>query len=149
TCNTENAGVGVFIADTAEEFMAHLTEIRGRQRTFGLNRRVVIQPEIEGRNMSFQVLLDPRDRDQVQVVVLTDQIVQADGKTYLASVTHAITAEAIEPIGDAFLDLADRVWARHPDAFGFLMADFFATPAGPVVYDPGLRPTGNTASAMA
>jgi hypothetical protein len=149
TCNTENAGLGVFIANTYEEFELHLAGIRDRQKKFDLSRRIVIQPEIKGRNMSFQALLDPRDREHVQVIALTDQLVQDDGKTYLSSVNHAITAENVAPVGAAILDLADHVWARHPDAFGFLMADYFATDRGPVVYDPGFRPTGNTATAMA
>ncbi len=149
TCNTENAGLGVFIARSAAEFEAHLAGIRERQRQFGLSRRLVVQPEIKGENKSFQVLLDPRDRKNVQVVALTDQLVQADGKTYLSSVNHAVTAENVAPVGAAILDLVDHVWARSPEAFGFLMADYFATPTGPVIYDPGLRPTGNTATAMA
>lgn len=149
TCNTESAGLGVYIAATEDEFDAHLSAIRDRQRRFDLSRRLVVQREIIGKNRSFQVLLDPSDRDHVQVVALTDQLVEADGKTYRSSINHAITTENVEPVGAAILDLVDRVWARYPDAFGFLMSDYFATERGPVVYDPGLRPTGNTATAMA
>jgi hypothetical protein len=149
TCNTESAGLGVYIAATAEEFDAHLAAIRDRQQRFDLSRRLVVQREIIGKNRSFQVLLDPSARDTVQVVALTDQLVEADGKTYRSSINHPITAETVEPVGAAILDLVDRVWARHPEAFGFLMSDYFATASGPVVYDPGLRPTGNTATAMA
>jgi hypothetical protein len=149
TCNTESAGLGVYIAATAEEFDAHLATIKGRQVQFDLSRRLVVQQEIVGQNRSFQVLLDPAHRDEIQVVALTDQLVEADGKTYRSSINHAITAENVAPVGAAILDLADRVWARHPQAFGFLMSDYFATASGPVIYDPGLRPTGNTATAMA
>lgn len=149
TCNTESAGKGVFIAATAEEFEATLASIRESQRRFDLSRRLVVQPEIIGKNRSFQVLLDPSDRDTIQVVALTDQLVEADGKTYRSSINHAITPENIAPVGAAILDIVDHVWARHPDAFGFLMSDYFDTAHGPVIYDPGLRPTGNTATALA
>ncbi|APR79148.1 Hypothetical protein A7982_04495 [Minicystis rosea] len=149
TSNTESAGLGVYIARTAEEFEAQLATIREHQKRFDLNRRLVVQPEIIGKNRSFQVLLDPRARDEVQVIALTDQLVEADGKTYRSSINHAITRETVEPVGAAILDLVDRIWARAPEAFGFLMSDYFDTKEGPVVYDPGLRPTGNTATAMA
>jgi hypothetical protein len=149
TCNTESAGMGVFIAKTAEEFDAQLAVIRDKQAKFGLRRDLVIQPEIIGRNQSFQVLLDPSRRDELQVVAITDQLVEADGKTYRSSINHPIERATVEPVGAAILDMVDRIWARHPDAFGFLMSDFFQTARGPVIYDPGLRPTGNTATAMA
>ncbi|MFT3770341.1 MAG: hypothetical protein QM820_33355 [Minicystis sp.] len=149
TCNTESAGLGVYIARSPEDFEAHLASIRDRQKRFDLNRSLVIQPEIIGKNRSFQVLLDPTAKDTVQVIALTDQLVEADGKTYRSSINHAITAETVEPVGAAILDIVDRVWARHPEAFGFLMSDYFDTARGPVIYDPGLRPTGNTATAMA
>ena len=149
TCNTESAGMGVFIAASAAEFDAHLAALRDKQRRYDLNRTLVIQPEIEGRNQSFQVLLDPRTKDEIQVVAVTDQLVEADGKTYRSSINHPITPGVVEPVGAAILDMVDHVFARHPDAFGFLMSDFFRTDAGPVIYDPGIRPTGNTATALA
>lgn len=149
TSNTESAGLGVYIASTAAEFEAHLAGIRDAQKRFDLNRKLVIQPEIIGTNKSFQALLDPSAPDTVAVVALTDQLVEADGKTYRSSRNHPITAETVEPVGAAILDLVDHVRAREPNAFGFLMADYFDTKQGPVVYDPGLRPTGNTATAMA
>lgn len=149
TCNTESAGMGVYIASTAEEFDAQLAVIRDKQRQFGLRRELVVQPEIRGRNQSFQVLLDPSRRDELQVVAVTDQLVEADGKTYRSSINHPIDRATVEPVGAAILDLVDRIWARHEGAFGFLMSDFFQTERGPVIYDPGLRPTGNTATAMA
>lgn len=149
TCNTESAGAGVFIAESPEQFEAHLAAIRDKQRRYGLSRKLVIQPEIKGRNRSFQVLLDPSARDRIQVIALTDQLVEADGKTYKASINHPITRENVAPIGAAILDMVDRIWDRHPEAFGFLMSDYFETKDGPVIYDPGIRPTGNTATAMA
>jgi hypothetical protein len=50
----------------------------------------------------------------VQVVALTDQIVEADGKTYRSSINHPITRETVEPVGEAILDLVDRIRGRHP-----------------------------------
>jgi hypothetical protein len=149
TCNTESAGAGVFIAHDLDEFERHLAAIRDKQRAHDLDRRLVIQPEIKGKNRSFQVLLDPSDRAHLQVVALTDQLVEADGKTYKASINHPITADNLEQVGPAILDMVDRVWARFPRAFGFLMSDYFETEQGPVLFDPGIRPTGNTATALA
>ena len=149
TCNTENAGSGVFIAGSAAEFAAQLAVIRDKQVRFGLSRRLVVQSELRGTNKSFQVFLDPARPDDVQVVALSDQLVEADGKTYRSSVNHDITRDSVEPVGAAILDMVDRIRARHPEAFGFLMSDYFQTAEGPVIYDPGLRPTGNTATAMA
>jgi hypothetical protein len=149
TCNTESAGAGVEIARTLAEFEQHLATLRDRQERFSLSRRLVIQPEIRGANKSFQVLLDPARPQQLQVVALTDQLVEADGKTYRSSINHPITRDTVEPVGAAILDMVDRVWARYPEAFGFLMSDYFATDRGPVLYDPGIRPTGNTATALA
>ncbi len=149
TCNTEAGGAGVFIASSAEEFDGHLRQLREKQQKWNLSRKLVIQPEIKGRNRSFQVFLDPRRPDEVQVVAVTDQLVEADGKTYSASINHPITPETLDHVGPAMLDMVDRVWARHPEAFGFLMSDYFQTDDGVVIYDPGIRPTGNTATALA
>ena len=80
---------------------------------------------------------------------MTDQLVEDDGKTYRASINHPITAENLEHIGPAILDMVDRVWARFPHAFGILMSDYFETDTGPIIFDPGIRPTGNTATALA
>ncbi|MFN7132289.1 MAG: hypothetical protein ACK4N5_09405, partial [Myxococcales bacterium] len=82
-------------------------------------------------------------------VAVTDQLVEDDGKTYRASVNHPINVETLDHVGPAILDMVDRVRARHPEAFGFLMSDYFQTDDGVVIYDPGIRPTGNTATALA
>ncbi len=149
TCNTESAGAGVYIAKSADEFEAQLGLIRNKQVEFALSRTLVLQPEIRGANKSFQVLLDPSAPEEIQVVALTDQLVEADGKTYRSSINHPITAETVAPIGPAILDMVEHVRARHPEAFGFMMSDYFDTAEGPVLYDPGIRPTGNTATALA
>lgn len=149
TCNTESAGSGVFICDSLGDFDHHLMAIREHQRRHELSRTLVIQAELTGRNCNFQVFLDPSDRRTVQIVALTDQLVEADGKTYRGSINHPITAVRAERIGPVILDMVDRIWSRHPDAFGFLMCDYFERPDGITIYDPGIRPTGNTATAMA
>jgi hypothetical protein len=148
-CNTECAGEGVFIANSLEEYEAHLTALRANQVKFQLSRRLVIQPEIRGRNCSFQVFLDPANRDEIQIVAVTDQLVEADGKTYRGSINHPITREIVEHLGPVLTDMVERVWKRHPGAYGFLMCDYFRTDDGVVIYDPGIRPTGNTATALA
>lgn len=149
TCNTESAGAGVFIARDEAEFAAQLAQIREKQAKFGLNRKLVIQPEVKGRNRSFQVFLDPSEPERVAVVAITDQLVEADGKTYKASINHPITAENVAHAGPMIVDMVARVRARYPSAFGFLMCDYFETETGVVAFDPGIRPTGNTATVMA
>jgi hypothetical protein len=149
TCNTESAGAGVFIANTEEDYHRLLGELREKQARYGLNRTLVIQPEVKGRNRSFQVFLDPDDREHISVVAITDQLVEADGKTYKASINHPITAETVRHAGPMIVDMVERVRARYPEAFGFLMCDYFETDSGVVAFDPGIRPTGNTATAMA
>ena len=149
TCNTENAGEGVFPVGSEEEFLAELEGIRDRTRRYGLNRTLVIQPEIVGDNKSFQVFLDPEEPDRIPVVALTDQLVSPDRKKYAGSVNHVVTPERCEVVGPAILDLVERTWRHCPGARGFLMCDYFEEEDGTtVVYDPGLRPSSNTAAAM-
>jgi hypothetical protein len=149
TCNTENAGEGVFpVADLAE-FEAALTEIRERTRRYGLNPTLVLQPEIVGRNKSFQIFLDPWDPDRIPVVALTDQLIGPDGKKYAGSVNHVVTSERLEVVGPAILDLVDRIWEHCPGALGFVMCDYFEQEDDRIVtFDPGLRPSSNTGAAM-
>ncbi len=149
TCNTECAGAGVHIANSRAEYDAHLTALRASQAKFNLSRLLVVQPEIRGRNCSFQVFLDPKRREEIQIVAITDQLVEDDGKTYKGSINHPINRENVEHLGPVLVDMVERVWARHPEAYGFLMCDYFRTDDGVVIYDPGIRPTGNTATALA
>lgn len=149
TCNTESAGLGVEICATEEDFEAKLATIRDRQAQHGLSRTLVVQAELIGRNRSFQVFLDPRTPDEIPVVALTDQLVEADGKTYKGSVNYPVNADTIGPVAPVILDMVERIRARYADAFGFLMVDFFEAPDGRItVYDPGIRPSGNTATAL-
>jgi hypothetical protein len=149
TCNTETAGRGVEICENEADFLRHLETLRRKQAAFGLSRSLVIQREILGTNHSFNVLIDPGRPEEIQVLAITNQLVEADGKTYRGSQNFPPTAARLERVGPVILDMVRRVWARFPEAFGFLMCDYFETPEGEiVVFDPGLRPSGNTASAM-
>lgn len=148
TNNTEAAGAGVFICDSEAEFVDHMEAIRAAQAHFGLNRSLVVQPELAGQNRNFQVFLDPERPDCVQVIALTDQLVDDDGKTYKSSVNYAITAESMATVGPVIVDMVGRIRDRAPDTFGFLMCDFFQDGEKITIYDPGIRPTGNTATAM-
>ena len=148
-CNTENAGEGVFPVETLDEFRATLDDLRAKAQEYDLNRTVVIQPEVVGDNKSFQVFLDPARPAEIAVVALTDQLVGPDGKKYAGSVNHDLTAERLEVVGPAIIDLVDRLTSLCPDATGFVMCDYFERPDGTVaVYDPGLRPSSNTGAAM-
>ena len=148
TNNTEAAGAGVFICDSEPEFEDQMKAIRATQAHFNLNRSLVIQPELTGQNRNFQVFLDPTRPDCVQVIALTDQLVEDDGKTYKSSVNYPITAESMAAVGPVIVDMVKRIRERVPEAFGFLMCDFFQDGEKITIYDPGIRPTGNTATAM-
>ena len=149
TCNTENAGEGVFPVQTLEEYQQTLDEIRQRTRRHGLNPTLVLQPEIVGQNKSFQIFLQPDDPGRVPVIALTDQLIGDDGKKYAGSVNHVVTPDRLEEVGDAILDLVDRIYDQCPGSFGFVMCDYFQQDDGQVVvFDPGLRPSSNTGAAM-
>jgi hypothetical protein len=149
TCNTESAGEGIHPVASLEEFRASLDEIRAKTRRFDLNPMLVIQPELVGTNKSFQVFLHPDGRPEIPVVALTDQLIGDDGKKYAGSVNHRITRERLELVGPAIIDMVDRLRATCPGAVGFLMCDYFEAPDGSIaIYDPGLRPSGNTGAAM-
>ncbi len=150
TCNTEAAGAGVFVCNNPSEFSSHLENIRARQKAHNLNRTLIVQPEIVGRNRSFQVFLDPKEPQTIQVITVTDQLVEDDGITYRGSVNYPADAEHLRDVGPLILDMVGRIRLVFPEAFGILMCDFFETRDGRLIaYDPGIRPTGNTATAMA
>ena len=149
TCNTECAGEGIFPVSTLEEFNAALEGIRECTRRYELNPLLVIQPELIGTNKSFQVFLHPDGRPEIPVVALTDQLIGSDGKKYAGSINHHVTAERLEVVGASIIDMVDRLRGLCPDAVGILMCDYFEAPDGTVaIYDPGLRPSGNTGAAM-
>ncbi len=149
TCNTETAGDGIHPSASLDEFRSSLEAIRAKTLKHDLNRTIVIQPEVVGENKSFQIFLDPARPDEVPVVALTDQLIGPDGKKYMGSINHDLTPDRLELVGPAILDLADRLRQLCPQVMGFVMCDYFERPDGSVaVYDPGLRPSSNTAAAM-
>ncbi len=149
TCNTESAGEGIHPVASLEEFRTSLNEIRATTRRHKLNPLLVIQPELIGVNKSFQVFLHPDGRPEIPVVALTDQLIGDDGKKYAGSINHHVTRARLEVVGPAIIDMVDRLRALCPGAVGFLMCDYFEAPDGAIsIYDPGLRPSGNTGAAM-
>lgn len=149
TCNTESAGEGIYPVASLDEFRSSLADIRATTRRYDLNPLLVIQPELIGTNKSFQVFLHPDGRSQIPVVALTDQLIGDDGKKYAGSVNHHVTRDRLEVVGPAIIDMVDRLRSLCPHAVGFLMCDYFEAPDGTVaIYDPGLRPSGNTGAAM-
>jgi hypothetical protein len=149
TCNTENAGEGIFPVESLDEFNTTLGAIRDKTRKYGLSPTVVLQPEVVGTNKSFQVFMDPANPRQIAVVALTDQLVGDDGKKYAGSINHDLTRERLEVVGPAIIDLVDRLKGLCPNATGFVMCDYFERPDHSVaIYDPGLRPSSNTGAAL-
>jgi hypothetical protein len=149
TCNTEAAGEGVFPVATEAQFTEIIERLKSQIKEHNLNDLLVLQPEITGKNKSFQVLLDPTNPLEIPVLALTDQLIAADGKSYAGSINHQITPENLRLVGPAIIDMVDRIRAISPTTSGFLMCDYFECQDGKVVlFDPGLRPTGNTPAAM-
>lgn len=149
TCNTEAAGEGVFPVASEAQFVQVISQLKNQISQHNLNSLLVLQPEISGKNKSFQVLLDPTNPSEIPVIALTDQLIQADGKSYAGSINHQISAENLRLVGPAIIDMVDRIRAESPTTSGFLMCDYFECPDEQVVlFDPGLRPTGNTPAAM-
>lgn len=149
TCNTENAGEGVFPCGSAAEFMRELAGIRKRTQEYDLNPILVVQPEIVGQNKSLQIFLRPEEPHRIPVVALTDQLVDLDGKKYRGSLNHVVTTERTEVVAPVILDLVERIRAHCPGSFGFVMCDYFEQDDSTLVtFDPGLRPSSNTGAAM-
>ena len=148
--NTENTGDGVRPVDTAEQYMATVREIKAQADAHGLDRQIAVQPQIQGRNHSFQFVMRPGDQ-RLGLIALSNQRVADDGVTYAGSENLPLTPEAVTPeLAAVMTDMAARIRAIDPEAFGCVMCDYFTTPDGRILtFDPGLRPTGNTATALA
>ncbi len=150
TCNTENASAGVWRVENQREFEALVEKIRTNTKAHNLSPLIVLQPEILGVNKSFQVFISLEQGADIQVVALTNQIIGPDKVSYAGNINLPITKERLEIIGPAIIDLVDGIKRHDPNTFGFVMCDYFELPDGRVtLFDPGLRPTGNTPSAMA
>lgn len=149
-CNTENTGDGVRPVDTAEQYLALVTGLKTQADAYGLSRQIVLQPSITGRNNSFQFVMRPGE-SRLGLIALSNQRVADDGVTYAGSENLPLTPAALNPEITAMMtDMAARIRAIDPEAFGCVMCDYFTLEdCRLVTFDPGLRPTGNTATSLA
>lgn len=146
TCTGEGGGIGVIRVTSAEEMTTTVAKL---QATYPAEESIIVQPEIRGKNFRFQIFLNPHKHDSVPVVSLTEQIVADDGIQYTGSRPISVTPANLAVVGDAIVEFAQNIRCRFPDAVGFASCDFFRTEDGKtILFDPALRPTGNTASFM-
>ena len=146
TCTGEGGGIGVIRVTSAAAMVATVERLKA---SYPADESIIVQPEIKGRNFRFQIFLNPKNLESVPVVSLTEQIVADDGIQYTGSRPIAVTPENLAVIGDAIVEFANNIRLRYPDAVGFASCDFFRTEDHKtILFDPALRPTGNTASFM-
>ncbi len=146
TCTGEGGGMGVSRIQSVEQLDAVVKEISSKASP---EERVIFQPEITGKNFRFQIFLDPQKPEVTPVVSLTEQIVADDGIRYHGSIPHELSQENLAPLAEAITEFARNIRQRFPEAVGFASCDFFRTDDGQIIlFDPALRPTGNTASFM-
>lgn len=150
TNNTENTGDGVFKCDTPRQYVSTVTKLYDDAMKHGLDLEIVLQPRIEGDNRSFQFFLDPSTPETIDVLSISRQLIEEDGKTYLGNENPPLTPELLTPQVRAMMtDMAQRIRTIDPQTFGFIMCDYFQLPDGRVLaFDPGLRPSGNTATIL-
>ncbi|PKL36393.1 hypothetical protein CVV38_00585 [Candidatus Peregrinibacteria bacterium HGW-Peregrinibacteria-1] len=156
--NTENSGEGVKkcfkkVNGVNEPLsIVELTKlVEGLKQdvmVYGLNSIVAIQPHVDGVDRNFQIFVTP-DSDKIHVVTLSEQFVDENG-SYQSSINSPFDIHEIdERLERVIIDLADN-YRSVLKAFGFVMCDYIETAEGELkVIDPGLRPTANTATAMA
>lgn len=154
--NTENTGKGVRRCQSAEEYMALIAELRleadaNQEGPYALDYELVLQPSIAGINRSFQCFVTPEEPSLVRALTVSKQYVEDDGVTYAGNENPPITLEDLDPqVSLLMRDMVARIKNIDPKVFGFIMCDFFETPDGQrLAFDPGLRPTGNTATVQA
>lgn len=146
TCTGEGGGVGVIRAGSQAELDSGIQRVKSSAQG---DPHIIIQPEIKARNYRFQVFLDPKNTESIPVVSLTEQIVATDGIRYTGSKPIPLTSANLEPVGGAIVEFVTQIRNRFPEAIGFASCDFFHTDDGRIIlFDPALRPTGNTASFM-
>lgn len=149
--NTEASGIGVFKCDSPGLFQEHIQRLYGEAWIEDLDDEIVIQPHVDGKNRNFQYILDPGFPNRLQLLTLSEQHVADDGVTYLSSLNAPIHREHVSPrLAALMTDMARRIQTVDLNAFGCVMCDYFELPNGDLqTFDPGLRPTGNTATAVA
>ncbi|TSC79197.1 MAG: hypothetical protein G01um101425_697 [Candidatus Peregrinibacteria bacterium Gr01-1014_25] len=148
--NTENTGDGVRPVDSVEQYVALVAELRAHATKHNLDTEICLQTHIQGRNHSFQYVMRPGDT-RLGLIALSNQRVEADGVTYAGNENLPLTPDILTPeIAAVMTDMAARIRRIDPQAFGCVMCDYFTTEDGrTLTFDPGLRPTGNTATALA
>lgn len=146
TCTGEGGGLGVLRVESAAQMSDVIEQMRAQHSS---DEAIIIQPEIKGRNFRFQIFLDPKCTDKVSVVSLTEQIVAEDGIRYTGSRPIPVNGANLAIIGDAIVEFAINIRKLFPSAIGFASCDFFRTEDHKtILFDPALRPTGNTAAFM-
>ncbi len=146
TCTGEGGGMGVLRIESAEHMSQTIKEMRSQ---YSPDEELIVQPEIKGRNFRFQIFLDPHRPDTIPVVSLTEQVVADDGIRYTGSRPIPVNEQNLAVIGDAIVEFAHNIRTLFPSAVGFASCDFFRTvDHQTILFDPALRPTGNTAAFM-
>lgn len=148
--NSENTGNGVIICDTVDDYLRIVQELKTEAEREGLDNEIVLQGKVDGINSSFQYFTTPDRPNDLDVITVSKQFVGPDGKTYAGSENPPLSLEDVEPdVAALIIDMHERIRALDPTTFGFVMCDFFRTKDGLLAFDPGLRPTGNTATTLA
>lgn len=149
--NTEASGIGVFRCDSADDFKKTIVSLREKALLHDLDTEIVIQPKVDGKNKSFQYILNPGEPHRIQLLTLSEQFIADDGVTYVSSINAPIFDKDISShLAVLMTNMARHIQAIDLDAFGCVMCDYFELKDGKLLaFDPGLRPTGNTATAIA
>lgn len=149
--NTENTGHGVIKCDSKEAYMETVARLRRESVRYNASNTIVVQPKVDGDNHSFQYLLNPEEPTKLHLITISDQLVGPDGVSYAGNNNPPMCPEMITPdLQYLMTDMASRIRALFPSVFGFVMCDYFQTADHRLLaFDPGLRPTGNTATVLA
>lgn len=132
------------LAEAARALAENPEGIRLLSTVFVLQREVVDCRQ----NGAFQILLDPSDKSRIKLLALSEQICSADGAGR-GHYNPPFNRFELIPLLPAVSSLVERVWREFPDAAGVLKCDFFLCKDERVVlYDLGLRTSGNTPAAV-
>ncbi len=147
--NTEVVGQGVLKITSWEDFERVKNQLKCELNLYqGLCREFILQPEIQGKSKSLQYYHTPEG--PVELISISEQFVNDQG-VYLGSLNLANKVEDLSVNQRMMMiDMAQRVRKKFPKAYGIMMNDFIETRDGEVwTLDPGLRPSGNTGTALA
>ncbi len=145
-CNQESFGDGVHKADNKTEYNEIIKQVKNKAETYQLKQYIILQPLLKGKECGLNFIQTPSSGPIVTAV--TFNIADQEGR-YIRSInlpnSHPIYQETLPVIQD----MSDKIRSINPNTFGYMMNDFFITNHGPQTIDPGMRTTGNTATAMA